>query len=86
MTLKLICLWYPSSIANMILKVVSFNDFRQGYSSTKGNIPVMKDDRLNCATEKKVDVQALVPIECIDDKEIKDWYIMLFIYERSIVV
>ena len=56
----------------MILKVVSFNDFRQCYSSTKRKIPVMKDDRLNCATEKKVDVQALVLIECIDDKEIKD--------------
>ena len=55
-----------------IMKVVRFNDFRQGHSSAKGKIPVMKEDKLNCETEKEIDIQALVFIECIDDKEIKE--------------
>ena len=32
----------------------------------------MKEDKLNCETEKEIDIQALVFIECIDDKEIKE--------------
>ena len=42
------------------MKVVRFNDFRLGYSSAKGKIPVMKEDKLDCATEKEIDIQALV--------------------------
>ena len=46
----------------LIMKSFRFKHFRQGYSSAKRKIPVMKEDRLNCATEKEID---------IDNKDIK---------------
>ena len=54
------------------MKVVHFNDFREGYSSGKGKIPIMKDDKLNKVTEKEIEMQALVLMECIEDKDTKE--------------
>ena len=47
-----------------ILKVVRFNDFSEGYSSKKGKILVMKDEKLNKPDEKE--------IECIEDSDLKE--------------
>jgi hypothetical protein len=55
-----------------IMKVVRFNDFREGYSSGKGKIPIMKDDKLNKITEKEMEMQALVLMECIEDQDTKE--------------
>ena len=41
-----------------IMKVARFNDFREGYTRTK-------EDKVNIATEKEMDIQAQVLIECI---------------------
>ena len=47
-----------------ILKVVHFNDFSESYTSKKGKIPVLKDEKLNKPDEKEIDTQLLVLIEC----------------------
>ena len=55
-----------------ILKGVQFNDFIEGYSSKKGKIPVLKDEKLNKPDEKEIDTQLLVLIECIEDSDLKE--------------
>ena len=54
------------------MKVVRFNDFSEGYSSGKGKIPIMKDDKLNKITEKEIKMQALVLMKWIEDQETKE--------------
>ena len=55
-----------------ILKVACFNDFGEGYTSGKGKIPVMEDDKLNKTNEKEIDTHIHVLIECIEDANLKE--------------